>query len=192
MKSVTQNLINIKKIVYRYCKLNNISIQKTKNIYYLTIAYCCNDNGFFDLLTHTSNAISIYEQKIDIKLLVQLFNTYYVQNNPMDIFIEFLKGFGVLDSLKKELIIQNKKDIYTMFCQTPIERWIIGPLSWRRTTQGFSFWHDLHDKWSSFVEENKYIFFNITNDKYDDYQYEIKNIITNNKYIDNAVFRCLI
>lgn len=185
-----QNLTNIKKIVYRYCKLNNIPIQKTKGIYYLTIAYCYNDKCFFNLLTHTYNAISIYEQKINIKLLVQLFNKYYIQNNPMDIFIEFLKGFGVFDSLKKELIIQNKKDIYTMFCQTPIERWIIGPFSWRKTVHGFSFWNDLHEKWFSFVEGNKYNFFNITNDSYDnydDYKCEIKNIITNNKYINNLV-----
>lgn len=187
MESAMQNLINIKKIVYGYCKLNNIPIQKTKGIYYLTIAYCYYDKCFFHLLINTYNAISMYEQKINIKLLVQLFNKYYIQNNPMDIFIEFLKGFGVFDSLKKELIIQHKKDIYTMLFQTPTERWIIGSFSWNKTTQGCDFWDDLHEKWFSFVEENKYIFFNITNNKYDDYQCEIKNIITNNKYIINLV-----
>lgn len=192
MESVTQNLINIKKIVYRYCKLNNISTQKTKNIYYLTIAYCCNDKCFFNLLINTSAAISIYEQKTNIKLLIQLFNAYYIQNNPMAIFIDFLKGYGVFDSFKKELF--TIKDINDLFCQTCIERWIIQPFPWRRTTQGFDFWSGLHKKWSSFAVENKYNFFNITNDSYDnydDYQGEIKNIITNNKYIDELVFTCL-
>lgn len=194
MESATQNLINIKKIVYRYCKLNNISPQKTKNIYYLTIAYCYNDRCFFNLLKNTSVAISHYEQKTNIKLLIQLFNAYYIQNNPMDIFIEFLNGYGVFDSFKKELIIQKEKDINAMFCQISIERWIIGPFSWMRTTQGFDFWDDLHKKWSSFVVENKYNFFNITNDSYDnydDYKCEIKNIMKNNKYIDKWVFRYL-
>lgn len=187
MESSVQIFINIKKIVYRYCKLNNISIKKTKSIYYLTIAYCYNDGCFFHLLTNTSKAISHYEPKTNMKLLVQLFNTYYIQNNPMAIFIEFLKGFDVFDSLKKEMIIQNKKDINTMFCLTNIERWIIGSFSWNKTTQGCDFWDDLHKKWFSFVVENKYNFFNITNDNYDDYQCEMKNIITNNKYINNLV-----
>lgn len=194
MKSATQNLINIKKIIYGYCKLNNISTQKTKNIYYLTIAYCYNDRCFFNLLINTFYAILHYEQQINIKLLIKLFNTYYIQNNPMAIFIEFLKGHGVFDSFKKELIMQNKKDINTIFLQTYIDRWIIGPFSWMRTTQGFDFWSDLHKKWSSFAVENKYNFFNITNDShdnYDDYKCEIKNIITNNKYIDKLVFRYL-
>jgi len=106
----------------------------------------------------------------------------------MDIFTEFLKGYGVFDSFKKELSIQNKENINTMFCQTHIERWIIGPFSWRRTKQGFDFWNDLHKKWSSFVVENRYNFFNITNDNHDDYQCEMKNIITNNKYIDNFIY----
>lgn len=193
MKSATQNFINIKKIVYKYCKLNNISIQETRNIYYLTIAYCYRDECFFNLLINTSSAILHYKQTLYTNLLIQLFNTYYVQNNPIDIFREFLKGYGVFDLFKNELLIKKLQDINDLFCQTRIENWIMESFPWRRTTQGFDFWNDLHIKWSSFifVENNKYNFFNITNDNYYDYQHEIKNIISNNKYIDNFVLKYL-
>lgn len=196
MKSETQNLVNIKKIIYKYCKLNNISTQKTKNIYYLTIAYCYNHRCFFNLLKNTSNAILHYdEKKMNSKLLIQLFNKYYIQNNPMDIFIGFLKEYDAFDSFKRELIIRKNKDINALFLQTYINNWIVEPFYFNIITKECEFWYDLHKKWCSFVEENKYDFFNITNDSYDnyyDYKFEMKNIILNNRYIDNFIFTCLI
>ena len=190
MISETQNLINIKKIICRYCKLNNISKQETKNIYYLTISYCYDDRCFFNLLRNTSRAIFTYEKKINFQSLIQLFNTYYTQNNPMSIFIGFLKRYDAFDSLKKELIIQKKNYIDTMFCQTRIENWISLSFSWKKTKEGYDFWNDLNKKWHYIVAENKDNFFNMTNDNYDDYQY-IKKIITNNKYIDKFILRYL-
>ena len=190
MESETQNLINIKKIICRYCKLNNISKQETKKIYYLTISYCYDDRCFFNLLRNTSRAIFTYEKKINFQSLIQLFNTYYTQNNPMSIFIGFLKKYDAFDSLKKELIIQKKNYIDTMFCQTRIENWISLSFSWKKTKEGYDFWNDLNKKWHYIVAENKDNFFNMTNDNYDDYQY-IKKIITNNKYIDKFILRYL-
>ena len=190
MESETQNLINIKKIMCRYCKLNNISKQETKKIYYLTISYCYDDRCFFNLLRNTSRAIFTYEKKINFQSLIQLFNTYYTQNNPMSIFIGFLKKYDAFDSLKKELIIQKKNYIDTMFCQTRIENWISLSFSWKKTKEGYDFWNDLNKKWHYIVAENKDNFFNMTNDNYDDYQY-IKKIITNNKYIDKFILRYL-
>lgn len=190
MTSETQNLINIKKIICRYCKLNNISKQETKKIYYLTISYCYDDRCFFNLLRNTSRAIFIYEQKINFQSLIQLFNTYYTQNNPMSIFIGFLKRYDAFDSLKKELIIQKKNYIYTMFCHTRIENWISLSFSWKKTKEGYDFWNDLNKKWLYIVAENKDNFFNVTNDNYDDYQC-IKNILSNNKYIDKIILRYL-
>lgn len=190
MISETQNLINIKKIIYRYCKLNNISKQETKKIYYLTISYCYDDRCFFNLLRNTSRAIFIYEQKINFQSLIQLFNTYYTQNNPMSIFIGFLKRYDAFDSLKKELIIQKKNYIDTMFCHTSIENWISLSFSWKKTKKGYDFWNDLNKKWLYIVAENKDNFFNVKNDNYDDYQC-IKNIILNNKYIDKIILRYL-
>lgn len=190
MISETQNLINIKKIICRYCKLNNISKQETKKIYYLTISYCYDDRCFFNLLRNTSQAIFIYEQKINFQSLIQLFNTYYTQNNPMSIFIGFLKRYDAFDSLKKELIIQKKNYIDTMFCHTRIENWISLSFSWKKTKEGYDFWNDLNKKWHYIVAENKDNFFNVTNDNYDDYQC-IKNIISNNKYIDKIILRYL-
>lgn len=183
MKSETPNLINIKKIIYKYCKLNNIPRQKTKKIYYLTIAYCYNDRCFFNLLKNTTRAIFIYEQKINFQSLIQLFNTYYIQNNPMAIFIGFLRKYDAFDSLKKELIIQHKNYLDAMFCQSHIENWISFSFSWNKTKEGYDFWNKLNNKWHYIIAENKHNFFNITNDDYDDYQY-IKIIISNNKYID--------
>ena len=190
MESETQNLINIKKIMCRYCKLNNISKQETKKIYYLTISYCYDDRCFFNLLRNTSRAIFTYEKKTNFQSLIQLFNTYYTQNNPMSIFIGFLKKYDAFDSLKKELIIQKKNYIDTMFCQTRIENWISLSFSWKKTKEGYDFWNDLNKKWHYIVAENKDNFFNMTNDNYDDYQY-IKKIITNNKYIDKFILRYL-
>ena len=92
--------------------------------------------------------------------------------------------------MKKELIIQRKHDIDTMFCQTRIENWVSFPFSWNKTKEGFDFWKDLNDKWHYIVAENKDNFFNATNDKNDDYQC-IKNIISNNKYIDESILRYL-
>lgn len=190
MISETQNLINIKKIICRYCKLNNISKQETKKIYYLTISYCYDDRCFFNLLRNTSQAIFIYEKKINFQSLIQLFNTYYTKNNPMSIFIGFLKRYDAFDSLKKELIIQKKNYIDTMFCQTRIENWISLSFSWKKTKEGYDFWNDLNKKWHYIFAENKDNFFNVTNDNYDDYQC-IKNIISNNKYIDKIILRYL-
>lgn len=190
MISETQNLINIKKIICRYCKLNNISKQETKKIYYLTISYCYDDRCFFNLLRNTSRAIFIYEQKINFQSLIQLFNTYYTQNNPMSIFIGFLKRYDAFDSLKKELIIQKKNYIDSMFCHTSIENWISLSFSWKKTKDGYDFWNDLNKKWLYIVAENKDNFFNVKNDNYDDYQC-IKNIISNNKYIDKIILRYL-
>lgn len=190
MISETQNLINIKKIICRYCKLNNISKQETKKIYYLTISYCYDDRCFFNLLRNTSQAIFIYEKKINFQSLIQLFNTYYTKNNPMSIFIGFLKRYDAFDSLKKELIIQKKNYIDTMFCQTHIENWISLSFSWKKTKEGYDFWNDLNKKWHYIFAENKDNFFNVTNDNYDDYQC-IKNIISNNKYIDKIILRYL-
>ena len=190
MISETQNLINIKKIICRYCKLNNISKQETKNIYYLTISYCYDDRCFFNLLRNTSRAIFTYEKKINFQSLIQLFNTYYTQNNPMSIFIGFLKRYDAFDSLKKELIIQKKNYIDTMFCQTRIENWISLSFSWKKTKEGYDFCNYLNKKWHYIVAENKDNFFNMTNDNYNDYQY-IKKIITNNKYIDKFILRYL-
>ena len=190
MISETQNLINIKKIICRYCKLNNISKQETKKIYYLTISYCFDDRCFFNLVKNTSRAIFTYEKKINFQSLIQLFNTYYIQNNPMAIFIGFLRKYDAFDSLKKELIIQRKNYIDTMFCQTHIENWISFSFSWNKTKEGYNFWNDLNHKWHYIVAENKDNFFNVRNDNYDDYQC-IKNIISNNKYIDKIILRYL-
>ena len=190
MISETQNLINIKKIICRYCKLNNISKQETKKIYYLTISYCFDDRCFFNLVKNTSRAIFTYEKKINFQSLIQLFNTYYTQNNPMSIFIGFLRKYDAFDSLKKELIIQRKNYIDTMFCQTQIENWISFSFSWNKTKEGYNFWNDLNHKWHYIVAENKDNFFNVRNDNYDDYQC-IKNIISNNKYIDKIILRYL-
>ena len=164
MKSETPNLINIKKIIYKYCKLNNIPRQKTKKIYYLTIAYCYNDRCFFNLLKNTTRAIFIYEQKINFQSLIQLFNTYYIQNNPMAIFIGFLRKYDAFESLKKELIIQRKNYIDAMFCQSHVENWISFSFSWNKTKEGFDFWSKLNHKWHYIIAENKHNFFNITND----------------------------
>lgn len=190
MISETKNLINIKKIICRYCKLNNISKQETKKIYYLTISYCYDDRCFFNLVKNTSRAIFIYEQKINFQSLIQLFNTYYTKNNSMSVFIGFLKRYDAFDSFKKELIIQHKHYIDTMFCQKPIENWISFSFSWNKTKEGYDFWNKLNNKWHYIVAENKDNFFNVTNDNYDDYQC-IKNIISNNKYIDESILRYL-
>ena len=190
MKSETQNLINIKKIICRYCKLNNISKQETKKIYYLTISSCYEDRCFFNLVKNTSRAIFVYEKKINFQSLIQLFNAYYTQNNPMAIFIGFLKKYDAFDSLTKEVIRQRKTYIDTMFCQNHIENWISFPFSWNKTKEGYDFWNKLNNKWHHIVAENKDSFFNVTNDNYNDYQY-IRKIISNNKYMDKSILRYL-